>query len=97
MRTCVGCGAQDDKLRLIRIVRTAEGPVLDATGRVPGRGAYVCSAACLQKAGSNGRLQRALKAPVRTDDCQRLGDQMARLAEDTSAQEGGKSPLCGQK
>ena len=63
-RSCIACGAQADKTGLLRIVRTPEGAVaFDATGRAPGRGAYVCSAECLS-ALRKGRLERALKTKL---------------------------------
>ena len=39
--------------------------VVDGTGRLPGRGAYLCeSTECRQAAVSNGALQRALEVPI---------------------------------
>lgn len=64
VRTCVGCGTQSTKADLMRLVRTADGVQFDASGRKPGRGAYVCSEACLDKAFSTRKLQRALKCGV---------------------------------
>ena len=44
LRTCVACRENKDKRELLRIVRTPEGEVLaDETGRLNGRGAYVCN------------------------------------------------------
>ena len=41
---------------------------VDPTGRVAGRGAYVCrDAACLDKAISKGALSRALRTPLPID------------------------------
>jgi len=53
----------------MRIVRSPSGGVfLDASGRAPGRGAYVCrSAACNDRAITKGALSRALKIPIPTD------------------------------
>jgi uncharacterized protein len=50
---------------LVRVVRTADGSVhIDATGKLPGRGAYVHAAAgCWQLALAGGRLAHALKVP----------------------------------
>ncbi len=43
-RTCIGCGATLGKGALHRVVRNGEGLVsFDPTGRLAGRGAYVCS------------------------------------------------------
>ena len=52
----------------MRIVRTPDGTVVaDDTGRVAGRGAYVCrTAACLTIANTKGALTRALEIPVPT-------------------------------
>lgn len=78
IRTCVGCGAQSDKVGLLRIVRAADGSVrFDATGRVPGRGAYVCSAKCLEGAFSARKLQRALRCGIERSDMDRIAADLA--------------------
>jgi predicted RNA-binding protein YlxR (DUF448 family) len=48
------------------VVRTPGGAtVVDATGRAPGRGAYVCDdAACKEAAMAKGALRRALAVPI---------------------------------
>ena len=72
-RTCVSCRKQDGKIALLRIVRLADGSVAyDATGRVPGRGAYVCSASCLDAALKSGKLQRALKATIQEEEARSI-------------------------
>ena len=62
-RTCVGCRQVQGKRQLVRVVRQANGHVhLDATGKAPGRGAYVhAHGACWHSALSGGRLAHALK------------------------------------
>lgn len=78
-RTCIACGRQDDKVQLRRIVRLADGSVrFDATGRMPGRGAYVCSAACLEAARGR-RLSRALRTQVSEDDYAQIAGELDRL------------------
>jgi predicted RNA-binding protein YlxR (DUF448 family) len=42
IRQCIACRERRPKRELLRIVMTEGGPVLDPTGRKPGRGAYVC-------------------------------------------------------
>ncbi|MGK0618480.1 YlxR family protein [Meiothermus cerbereus] len=42
IRQCIACRERRPKQELLRIVITEGGPVLDLTGRKPGRGAYVC-------------------------------------------------------
>ena len=64
MRMCVGCREMKPKKELLRAVRSPEGAVtLDATGKKPGRGAYVCyQADCLKRAIKQKQLDRALDA-----------------------------------
>lgn len=78
LRTCIGCGRQSDKMKLARIVRTSDGRIeFDASGRVAGRGAYVCSLECLEKAFATRKLQRALKTTVSKDDADRIMSEAA--------------------
>jgi predicted RNA-binding protein YlxR (DUF448 family) len=53
----------------MRVVRTPVGDVVvDDTGRLAGRGAYVCrSTDCLDRAITKGALSRALKTPLPAD------------------------------
>ena len=69
MRMCVACREMRAKKDLMRVVRTAEGVlVLDRTGKLSGRGAYLCrDAACVQKAIKTRALERALEAPMNDD------------------------------
>jgi uncharacterized protein len=59
---------------LLRVVRTPDGRVeLDPTGRLPGRGAYVCNQdACIAQAVTKGALGRALKTPLPDELRERL-------------------------
>ena len=65
-RTCVACGRVRPKRELVRIVRTPTGEVkVDLTGKVSGRGAYVCpEPPCAERGVKEGRLQHALEVPV---------------------------------
>jgi len=49
IRTCIGCRGKFPKKDLLRFVRNAAGNLqTDSTGKLPGRGAYVCqSQACI--------------------------------------------------
>ena len=51
MRMCIGCREMKPKKELLRIVKTAENEIkLDKTGKLNGRGAYVCkNAECFKK------------------------------------------------
>ena len=42
LRQCISCRQRRPKRELLRIVLSEAGPVIDPTGRKPGRGAYVC-------------------------------------------------------
>lgn len=43
MRTCLGCMNEQPKKDLLRIVRMTDGSIcLDGSGKLNGRGAYVC-------------------------------------------------------
>ncbi|RPH34213.1 MAG: YlxR family protein [Chloroflexi bacterium] len=43
-RTCAVCRTVHSKREMQRVVRTADGAaVVDASGRLPGRGTYLCS------------------------------------------------------
>ena len=52
MRKCTGCGEMKPKKEMVRIVKTTESDItLDLTGKLNGRGAYLCrNAECLKKA-----------------------------------------------
>ncbi|MDU4959862.1 MAG: YlxR family protein [Sporomusaceae bacterium] len=65
-RMCVGCQTSKTKKELLRVVRTPAGEIrLDPTGKLAGRGAYICQdAACFTKAYKEKRLERALKQAV---------------------------------
>ena len=66
MRMCTGCGEMKPKRELIRVVKSPEGEIaLDKTGRLPGRGAYVCPALeCLKKARKTRRLERVFSSAI---------------------------------
>lgn len=66
MRMCTGCREMKPKKELIRIVKTPTGEIkLDLTGRLNGRGAYICSSMeCFAKARKSGVLSKAFSAAV---------------------------------
>ena len=65
-RTCIACRRVGAKLDLMRVVRTPQGEVrLDPTGKVGGRGAYLCQKpSCLELAIKQRKLARALGVPL---------------------------------
>lgn len=66
MRQCVGCGAMKGKKEMMRVLKTNDGSiVLDSTGKMNGRGAYLCiSGECLKKARKNKGLERSFKMSI---------------------------------
>ena len=74
MRKCVGCQEMKEKIRLLRIVRTEDGHVrTDVTGRVNGRGAYLCfDRSCLEKAMRSRALQRSLGIALSPEDLREI-------------------------
>lgn len=64
-RTCIVCRKKGDKSSFIRIVKTKDSIVLDKTGKVAGRGAYICdSIECINKCKKTHALNRAFKQEV---------------------------------
>lgn len=78
VRQCVGCRVQKPKNELLRVVRSPEGTVsLDARGKAPGRGAYLCRCAdCLKRAGKSRALERALGVSLPEEVLERLCAEM---------------------
>jgi len=66
MRMCTGCREMKPKRELIRIVRISDSEIkLDTTGKLNGRGAYICkNAECLMKAKKSNALSRAFETGV---------------------------------
>lgn len=66
LRTCVACRQSRPKRSLVRVVRTLTGEVTpDATGKLAGRGAYLCAARpCWDAALKKKLLEHALQSPV---------------------------------
>jgi len=81
-RTCVGCRETLAKRGLIRIVRTPEGLLVDPTGRVPGRGAYLHDRRSCWERGLKGALAHALKVELTGQDRETLLAVMATLPEE---------------
>lgn len=65
-RTCIGCGTQKSKTELIRIVKTQSGEIkLDKTGKLPGRGAYICDKPeCLNLAIRSKKLEKTFETKI---------------------------------
>lgn len=66
IRTCVACRSSDEKSGFIRVVKTSDGEIMiDPTGKIPGRGAYLCrNSSCVAAAAKKRMIDRALRASV---------------------------------
>ena len=80
MRMCVGCRTMKEKRSLVRVVRTEDGSAcVDPTGKMNGRGAYVCPCAeCLKKAVKSRALDRALEVKITPEVMERLAEEVER-------------------
>ncbi len=69
LRMCVGCREMKPKYELVRIVRTPQGEIkIDPTGRLNGRGAYICKdEKCLKKAAKINILSKTFGISVSED------------------------------
>ena len=78
VRKCTGCGERFLKNTLVRIVKTPSGDiVLDTTGKVSGRGAYICkSSSCLRKAIKSRRIDASLKTKIPEEIYLRLEEEI---------------------
>lgn len=73
VRTCVVCRAKGDKRALTRLVRTEHGVFIDPTGKMNGRGAYLCDQeSCWERALNGGVLNGALRTTLTEEDRNRL-------------------------
>lgn len=70
-RMCCGCGEMKPKQELIRIVKSPPAPDgsfsvhLDQTGKLAGRGAYICkNVDCLTAAKKKRRIEKAFSCKI---------------------------------
>lgn len=66
LRQCIGCNEMKAKKEMLRILKTTEGDmVLDTTGKLNGRGAYICkNSECLKKAIKQKGIERSFKMEI---------------------------------
>ncbi len=82
IRMCVGCRTMKEKRELVRVVRAEDGSArLDLTGKMNGRGAYICpDEQCLKRAVKSRALERALETSVSSEVMAELSDRIAALS-----------------
>lgn len=65
IRMCIACRAPHPKKEMLRIVKTDEGLKIDLTGKMPGRGAYICcETECLERAKKIHAFEHALEGEL---------------------------------
>lgn len=66
LRMCIACREMKPKNQMLRIVRNAAGDInLDFSGKLPGRGAYICdSEACIKKLNKAKLLHKTFSCEV---------------------------------
>lgn len=88
LRSCVACRAKTAKRELLRVV--AQPPnaavAVDASGRLNGRGAYLCQAcAAKPQAIPKGRLEHSLRAQIAPERWRELVADIADVAAQSPA------------
>ena len=73
-RMCVSCREKKDKKDLIRIVLLDDGSIVaDPTGKLPGRGSYLCrNESCILAEVKAHRLARGLRTSVDGEEINRV-------------------------
>ena len=72
-RMCVACRLMKPKNDLVRLVLTENGAVIDTTGKVNGRGVYLCkNAECIARARKNKGFQKAHGFSLTEELCSEL-------------------------
>ena len=65
---CVGCGEMKPKAELLRIAKKDGDFSVDISGKLPGRGAYICKGeSCREKFEKQRSFERAFKGAVPPD------------------------------
>lgn len=74
LRKCLGCGESKPKKELIRVVRNNENQIMvDLTGKVNGRGAYICpDPNCFEIAHKGKKFARSLETEITPDIYKKL-------------------------
>ena len=80
-RTCIACREILPKRSLIRIVRSQQGVVIDPTGKLAGRGAYLHQQRSCWEKGMKGALVTALKVELTPGEYERLKNYFDSLPE----------------
>lgn len=79
LRMCMVCRNRAEKDKLVRVVKQPDGKiVLDSTGKMPGRGAYLCrDKECILDARKRRALERAFSQKVEPEVYQAIAEVLA--------------------
>lgn len=88
MRMCMGCGEMKPKRSLLRVVHQKDGAVLlDPSGKLAGRGGYICAdAECLKKARKARRFEKSFSCRISDEVYDALEAALAEAAAALKAQ-----------
>lgn len=86
LRTCIGCRSVLSKKELIRLVRTPQAILVDPTGKLAGRGAYLHNVRSCWEQALKGPINHALRIELTLEDRQRIKEFIAQLPEDDAVQ-----------
>ena len=83
LRKCTGCGEMKPKKELVRVVKTPDDEVLiDLTGRINGRGAYICpNAQCLKIARKSKRIEKSFQMQIPDEVYDKMEEEQMELLE----------------
>ena len=77
-RRCIGCMKSRPKQELLRIVADGNGLHIDPSGKMPGRGAYLCrNEECAKMALKKNAFGRNLKTEVSRQQAESIVEQIA--------------------
>ena len=78
LRQCIGCREMKNKTELVRVIKTPDNNVcLDKTGKMNGRGAYIClNRECYNKAVKSKGIERSLKIAIPENIYEAIGKEM---------------------
>ena len=78
LRQCIGCRQMKAKSELVRIIKTPDNEIcLDKTGKMNGRGAYIClDNNCYNKAVKTKGIEKSLKMAIPEDIYEAIGKEL---------------------
>ncbi len=79
-RTCVACRKKSYKQDFLKVVKNGEEVQIDETGKLDGRGAYVCkNEICIRKAIKTRAFNRSFKCNINEDFYKNLENYLQNL------------------